>query len=121
MIALLLMATVPLEDIWRERCDVIEHNSFYDEQGRLVFDQIIFYDWCPTAERLQVRAWRLVKGPGQIPEYDHGSAEWFCLWHDEDILRHVSAPSTRRTWTQFDPELAERDVYPKEKRRELRK
>ena len=51
----------PLEDLARDRVDLIEVNHFYDEQGRLVFDQIIFYDWSPMQCRYQVRDWRLLK------------------------------------------------------------
>lgn len=119
MIALLLLSIVPHDDIVRDRCEVIEHNGFYDDQGHLVFDQLIFYDWSPERSRYQVRAWRLLKAQSQLPEFVNG--QWRCQWLDGETTRCVTAPSYRRTWTQFDPELAERDVYPKEKRRELRK
>ena len=37
----------------------------------------------------------------------------------EDAIREVRAKSLRETFYQFDPELAARDVYPKEMRRDL--
>ncbi len=60
---LLLCCLNPVDDVARDRVDVIEINHFYDEQGRLVFDQTIFYDWSPDHSRYMVRAWRLVKNP----------------------------------------------------------
>ena len=100
----------------------MEVNHFYDEQGRLVFDQVIFYDWSPEHSRHMVRAWRLVKNPTQLPERD---------WRDGGYLgglagrRNRSAAfrraSMRESWTQYDPELVEREFLPKERRKELRK
>lgn len=117
-----LAITPPPEPI-RERCDVIEVNSFYDDSGRLVFDQVIFYDWSPDDCRYQVRAWRLVKRPSQIAAWDWQRGEWVATWSDgeygDGALRVVSAQSFRRTWTQYDPELVERETLPKERRREL--
>lgn len=114
-----LLAIVPREDIAREKCDLIELNGLYDEQGRLVFDQIIFYDFCRERSRYQVRAWRLVKDHNQLPTYDHTTGLWQCRWLDGEVTRCVTADSYRRTWTQYDPELAEREFYPKERRKEL--
>ena len=45
LILLLLTADVRPELVLRESVDAIELNHFYDEQGRLVFDQLIFYEW----------------------------------------------------------------------------
>jgi hypothetical protein len=36
------------------------------------------------------------------------------------VTRQVFATAVRETWSQHDPELAERDVMAKEKRRELK-
>ena len=53
----------PLDGAVTDRVDLIELNHFYDEQGKLVFDQVIFYDWCNEQCRYNVRAWRLLKKP----------------------------------------------------------
>ena len=60
----------PRENVARETVDLIEVNHFYDEYGRLVFDQVIFYDWSADDSRYMVRAWRLVKNPAQLPQRD---------------------------------------------------
>jgi hypothetical protein len=110
----------PQEDVARESVDLIEINHFYDEHGRLVFDQVIFYDWSPRDSRYMVRAWRLVKNPSQLPQRDWRDGGYTAVWQDGEVLRDVHATAMRETWTQYDPELVEREYLPKEKRRELR-
>ena len=109
----------PVEDVASDRVDLVELNHFYDEKGRLVFDQIIFYDWSPANNRYNVRAWRLLKTPAQVPYRSWPRGEYVAVWHDGEILRKVRADSLRESWTQYDPELVEREFLPKEKRREL--
>lgn len=121
VLALLLLAILPREDVAEDRVDVVEVNHFYDCEGRLVFDQLIFYDWCPRAERHQVRAWRLMKTPSQLPQRNWGGVGYLAVWQDGEVLRRVHAASLRETWTQYDPELLEREWLAKEKRRELHK
>jgi hypothetical protein len=110
----------PREDVARESVDLIELNHFYDEHGRLVFDQVIFYDWSANDARYNVRAWRLVKNPAQLPQRDWSSGRYSAMWQDGEQLRHIQSKSFRETWTQYDPELVEREYLPKEKRKELR-
>jgi hypothetical protein len=110
----------PQEDVARESVDLIELNHFYDEHGRLVFDQVIFYDWAPADARYNVRAWRLVKNPSQLPQRDWTGGGYSALWQDGEQIRHIYSKSIRETWTQYDPELVEREYLPKERRKELR-
>ena len=113
-------AISPREDVASERVDLIEVNHFYDDQGRLVFDQLLFYDWSHDDGRYQLRAWRMVKNNTQLPQRNWQSGGYVATWQDGDVLRKISAASTRESWTQYDPELTEREFLPKEKRRELR-
>lgn len=114
----------PQEDVARETVDLIEVNHFYDEHGRLVFDQVIFYDWSARDARYMVRAWRLVKNPAQLPHRDWSRGGYVTVWQDSgtsgEVLRHVHSRSIRETWTQYDPELIEREYLPKERRKELK-
>lgn len=120
-IVLLLLSILPRGEVARETCDVVELNHFYDEEGRLVFDQVIFYDWDRSAGRHQVRAWRLVKHADQIPRRTYGKGGgWVICWQDGEVFRDIRAAAFRETWTQEDPELAEREFLPKEQRRELK-
>lgn len=116
---LIIAGTVPRDDVLRESTDLVELNHFYDDCGKLVFDQTIFYDWHPAESRYHVRAWRLTKQAGLVP-LQVGPKGWVCRWQDGEQLRWVWSHSFRETWTQYDPELAEREILPKERRRELR-
>lgn len=120
VILLLLIASVlPHDNVARESCDRITVNSFYDDQARLVFDQLLFEDWDHDAGRFQLRAWRMVKHPNQLPRLNHATRRHECLLMDGDAERVISSPVTMRTTTQYDPELTEREHLPKERRREL--
>jgi len=120
-IALLCSAlgTNPIRHVTVDQVEVIEYNHFYDEHGRHVFDQLIFYDWSPRENRYQIRDWRLIKTVSQAPYHDAKRGFYFATWHDGLTLRQVRGASIRETWTQYDPELIERSVLPKEHRREL--
>lgn len=113
-----LGASTP-EVVARDEVDLVEINHFYDENGRHVFDQLIFYDWSAEESRFQVRAWRLLKTPSQIPQRNWKRGEFESVWHDGEVLRKIHAASFRETWTQYDPELVERAALPREQRREL--
>jgi len=120
MLILLLLAVLPLDSIARESCDKIEVNLFYDDQARLVFEQLLFYDWHDSAERFNLRGWRMVKNQSQLPRLNQFTNRYECHWMDGDIERIVTAPVVSYSQTQFDPELTEREFLAKERRRELR-
>lgn len=113
------LAIVPLSPVVEDYCDVVEINHFYDDNGRLVFDQLIYWDWCDEAERYQVRAWRLLKCDSQRPIRNWRRGGYSALWFDGERLRLVRHLSFRETWTQYDPELLERQLLSTEERREL--
>jgi hypothetical protein len=125
LLALLLLSIVPRDDAVRESVDLIEVNHFYGEDCKLVFDQIIFYDWSAGDARYMVRSWRLIKTPLQIPYRDHANGGYTAVWVDNgDALRVVRSRDFRETWSQSgvggDPEVNEREFLPKERRKELR-
>lgn len=117
--AALLLATVPQETIPRDRVDLIEVNHFHDDQARLVFDQIIFYEWDAREGRHEVQAWRLLKSNNQRPQRDYTTGDYRAKWMDGETLREVRALAIRETWTNTDPELEARQTLAKERRRDL--
>ena len=118
-----VLAILPGEQVTVDEVDLVEVNHFYVDNGRLlVFNQIIYYDWSDTACRFQVRDWRLIKSPSQIPLRDWRDGGYASEWEDfnqRNGLRRVKAKSARETWTQHDPELVEREFLPQEKRKPL--
>ncbi len=119
-LALAACGSTPTGLITEDRVDLVEVNHLYDEQGRRLFDQVIFYDWSADQRRFNVRAWRLVKSPSQLP-LKHVSGGFVSIWHDDRTLRRVVAKSKRESWTQYDPELIDRQFLPKDKRPNLTK
>lgn len=113
MIGFLLLMIVPQTEVVHDHCTIIEHNHFYDEHGRHVFDQLIFYDWNPHQHRYDIRDWRLVKSTNQHPIHNR------VIWHDGQTMWQITAERTFTTWTQHDPELCERSILHKDQRREL--
>ena len=105
---------VPL--VIRQRVDLIELNHFVDEDGREVFRQVIFYDWCELDHRYHVRAWRLIKKPAQLPRRSWDPPMVQCTWGDEGLTKQVWAPRMRETWTQRDPERVNRTFLPEDQR-----
>lgn len=96
--------------ITTDNVDLLETNSYYDSDGKLVFVQRIYWDW--SGEAFEVRDWRMVKECN----YPHGKS---ITWNDSGILRRVTANSVRVSHTQHDPELEDRKELGKEQRREL--
>ena len=105
-----LLAILPMDgDLKRETVDCIELNRTYDECGQLVFTQWILWDW--NGARHDVVAWRLDK-----PDMHFQERRLTLTWY-EGGWRQVKAKYWRETWEQFDPELAEREILPKQQRR----
>lgn len=120
LMLILLVSRLGLNDVARDDVDLIELNHYYDEHGKRVFEQLIFYDWSVAESRYHVRAWRALKCSAQIPRRDWRTGGYFVIWRDGDLLRNIRARAVHETWTQYDPEFVERQYFPKEKRRELK-
>ncbi len=117
----LLLARNPIEDVAVDRVDLIELNHCYDDHGWLVFEQIIFYEWSPHTSHYNVKDWRSLKVVSQLPRWDAKRAMYVATWHDGKVIRTVTAPSFRESWTQYDPELIERRYLPRQLRGLLKK
>ena len=121
LLALVPYAAEPVE----ERVSLVETNHFYDLDGRHVFTQVIFQDWNAEQSRYEVVAWRLVKGPGQLPQRDWQRGGYVTVWQDSgappnsQLLREVRAEAIRESWSWWDVELEARETLPPERRRGL--
>lgn len=118
MLAILLIATIPLDIIVEDRTDLVELNHLYDEAGKHVFDQVIWWEW--RDGYYEVIDWRLVKCSRILPKRDYQRGGYTQQWTDGCLLRRVRSQAYRETWTQYDVELVEREVVPQERRRMLR-
>lgn len=94
----------------------MELNHFVDENGREVFQQVIFYDWSKRDRQFHVRAWRLIKSDQQLPVRSWDPPMYQCEWSDSGLVKQVTAPSMRETWTQEDPERKNRRILSEDRR-----
>jgi len=101
--------------------DLIEVNHHFDEHGRLVMEQVVFYKWCPLKSRYRVCDWRPLKSLQQIPRKNFRRNIYEANWKDGRHFRHVTAPQFRETWTAYDPELTDSLIAPKQYRQVLAK
>lgn len=116
LVAVLSMGADNDRIILGESVDVVELNHFYDGDGKPVLDQLLFYRW--NGSRHELIDWRSVKSPACLP-VRHGS-RWECFWQDGHRWRRIRCASYRESWTQHDPELADREIMPYDSRQKLR-
>ncbi|MCY2985944.1 MAG: hypothetical protein NTY15_20135 [Planctomycetota bacterium] len=99
-----------------EYVDLIELNHFFDQQGRLVYDQVVFYERAPETGKFQVRAWCLVEDreylnrrPVKNLETELYQVDWFDT--DQRLLRKITSRLYRESWTQVDPERSNKKFH----------
>ncbi len=116
-----LFGLLPSELVTTDRADVVEINHYYDQNGRHVFDQIIFWEWRDDRKQHHVFAWRMWNENGQIPLRDWRRKSYVLIWFDGKNLRRVRAHVAHESWTQYDPEILDRQRVAPTQRRGLAK
>ena len=104
-----------------EHVDLIELNHFHDCLGRHVYDQVIFYEWAPDASRYHVRAWCLIEDKDLVnrrPTKRYSDNLYEVQWQDRDqnLLRIITGKHYRESWTQIDPERANKKLLDERER-----
>lgn len=121
--AALLLAAVcglsPESPLAADATDLIELNHCYNEDGLPVFRQLVFWEWSPRAGEYHVAAYRVLRSDSATLRYDWRRNEYVAAWCDNGVLREVRAAHHRVTWTQYDPELEDRQYFPQDRRRGL--
>jgi hypothetical protein len=112
-----VLSIVPYSPTVEDRVDSIHSNFFYDGEGKVIFQQVIFEVFDMDLEEPVIIDWRLVKCKSQLPDFNHATGLWEARWVDNDVIRLVRADSYCESHTQYDPELEARSYYPKELRR----
>lgn len=100
--------------------EVAHDNWYYDENGKLVFRQLIAEELCDDGNS-HVNWWRMNKESKLTPIKDHARGGYTSIFHDGDTLRKVRFNHLRQTWTQTDMELIDRKNRPKSARKGLPK
>lgn len=104
-----------------ERCDVIELNHFHDLCGKPVYSQLIFWDFNRSKCEDEVRAWRLfdVKKDRLRLGVDAVNFSWMDADEDRVLFRDLKSNEFRETWTQVDPERANKKILDERNRKAL--
>jgi hypothetical protein len=117
VLLVLLLGTVPQDDVIESYNDVQHVNHTYDEDGEHVFTQIMYQDW--RGGEYLVEDWRMDKHPSQHPVYSNQRRRWEAVWFDGVLLRKTVSTAYRESWTQHDPEVENRKIHPVECRSKL--
>lgn len=103
-----------------DRCESVELNHFYDKQGNLQFKQFIWKD--PNDVVVDWRFVNKCRRPLIIHGHVADSEIRPCkqmVFFDGHNLRVMRFTYLSKSWTQHDPEVCARKVWPLEKRRQL--
>lgn len=97
------LASHPVENV-----DCIELNHFHDRAGKMVFEQVIFWDRVPETGRFHVRAWCLVDDTNvsNRPSKNelNGLYEVVLSSQHQIVLAKITSRLYKESWTTFDPE-----------------
>lgn len=112
-------AEVPRSIVKRYTTDSIELNHFYNNEGKLNFSQVIFWEWSEDDQETHVRHWVLLKG-NRRPVIDHARRCVSFTWEEDSHYKTVRANAFHESWTLWDPELDDRSVWGSVKRKKFR-
>lgn len=102
----ILALAMSIDSASREyNCDTIEVNAVYDLHGKKLFTQIIFWEWTDEGER--VLYWKFLGRDDTTIRL--GRSTFFLA--AGSVCRFRSR-YFRRSWTQHDPEVADREFRP---------
>lgn len=137
MLLVLLLLAAPFNDNAVpvvDRCDVIEVNHYYIDSGAVGpgfwRTQIIFWDWDNGLNRFVICDYKVVAyedreegrvpyQPSLVPRRNNGL--WYCDWYADNYpdLRIVIAKNMCESWTDYDREFINKEVFPQSLRRGL--
>ena len=121
---MLLLALFPGDkQVVTDRVDVIELNYFLNEVGAINFAQVIFWEWDSASRRFRVVDFHILEQDTEhIWPAKMSSGLYVYFWWDSraGTCRRIVAPYFYTTVTREDPEMKDRDKWPKDERRELR-
>ncbi len=86
------------------RCDLIEVNHVYGEDGAYRFTQVIAWEWLPDYSVHRAQDWKFIKS-WQMRD------GVFTGWGDSGCYR-VRCKLFRETWTPFDAEVRDQKMFP---------
>lgn len=101
LLVVLSVVTSSCEPAIVEHTDLVEVNHFHNIQGDPAFTQVIFYKWYEDRSAYHARAWVM---------YDklsiYGRTVYFF---DGKHHRRITASHFKESWSQTDPERADKE------------
>lgn len=92
--------------------DIVEVNHFYNDEGRPVWCQAIFWEWEPVDSEYHARDWVFVdqKPFADVKRRPDGGAVVYVPSEvpGGQVVREIRGRLYRESWTQFDREAADR-------------
>ena len=92
------------------KCDRIELNRVYNDDGNLWLEQVIFWRWEPTEADFVCHGWRRWKCQEARMRKIPGG------WRYEAPGISVECREFCESWTQYDREAVSREIWPIERR-----
>lgn len=99
---------------------VMEINHRYDDQGRHCYDQIILWDWNPQYRRHHVALWLLIDQTRHEMPRKVGDMWYFTIPKLEGPQVKIKSKIRRETWTDYDPERKDKELFDEKYRRGLK-
>ena len=121
-LAIIALLSMPQTDgATSDAVDVLEVNHVYDDCGREVLTQLIGWEKSEAPCGFSVVFWRLMKEDdrGMSPQFSQATQSYTSEWYDGEVLRRVKAKKRWERWLQYDIEMFDRNIHPKQNRREL--
>lgn len=103
----------------RDEVGRLELNAYHDNEGRLIFRQLVGWDWSDREATWRCVFWRMAKSADLIPQRDWQRGGYVVLFNDDRVFREIRTASYQETWTQTDVEVEDRERLPVCQRREL--
>lgn len=125
-LAIALSAIIPLDDVIRDECDLIELNHVYDcDRGTKRFTQLIFWEWESERSRYRVVDYKMLSvecgaNQSRLWSIERCGQDWQARLSEGGKTRQVTATSFRESWTENDPERDDLMSWPSNARRRLK-
>ena len=107
----------------QEQFSKIELNHFFDECGRAVYSQLIFWQHNRSAGRDEVRHWRLYNAKDDRIRFgcEFVNFSWMDLENEQNLFtfRDAKSRSFVETFSQTDPERANKKILDERNRVQL--
>lgn len=94
-----------------EKADLFEINRLYSDTCEPSLIQVIVWDWHEPSHKYRCQGWISLDNPTKYPRRTING--WRLLINNKE----VEAKFLYKTYTYFDPEVADRELFPPENRR----